>query len=104
MVPKVNVISDKKWHFSALMVACVRFMFGKTSLASSSVFAIVETKLCCSCVCNKIVFTSGVPALDIQLCVGLVCTAHSEACLHCFRPRWANVFGENSVQRAEIFF
>ena len=25
----------KKWHFSALSVACVWFMFGKTSLASS---------------------------------------------------------------------
>jgi len=25
----------QKWHFSALVVACVQFMFGKTSLASS---------------------------------------------------------------------
>jgi len=26
---------DKKWHFSAFSMACVQFMFGKTSLASS---------------------------------------------------------------------
>jgi len=25
----------QKWHFSALLVSCVQFMFGKTSLASS---------------------------------------------------------------------
>ena len=32
---KVKVTRDKKQHFSALLAACVRFMFGKTSLASS---------------------------------------------------------------------
>ena len=32
---KVKVTMDKKRHFSALMAAYVRFIFGKTSLASS---------------------------------------------------------------------
>ena len=32
---KVKVTRDKKQHFSALSVACVWIMFGKTSLASS---------------------------------------------------------------------
>jgi len=32
---KVRVIRDKKRHFSALSADCMRFMFGKTSLASS---------------------------------------------------------------------
>jgi len=31
---KVKVSRDKKRHFSAFSAACVRFMFGKTSLAS----------------------------------------------------------------------
>ena len=31
----VGVTRDKKGHFSALSAGCVRFMFGKTSLASS---------------------------------------------------------------------
>jgi len=35
---KVKVTRDQKRHFSALLVACVRFMFGKTSLASSCLF------------------------------------------------------------------
>jgi len=29
---KVKVTRDKKRHFSALLAACVQFMFGKTSL------------------------------------------------------------------------
>jgi len=33
--PKVKVTRDKKQHLSALLMTCVRFMFGKTSLASS---------------------------------------------------------------------
>jgi len=33
---KVKVTRDKKWHFSALSAACMRFVFGKTSLASST--------------------------------------------------------------------
>jgi len=32
---KVKIIRDKKRYFSALSAACVGFMFGKTSLASS---------------------------------------------------------------------
>ena len=32
---KVKVTRDKKWHFSAHPVARMRFVFGKTSLASS---------------------------------------------------------------------
>jgi len=32
---KIKVTRDKKRHFSAPLVGCVRFMFGKTSLASS---------------------------------------------------------------------
>jgi len=32
---KVKVTRDKKRHFSALLAAYMRFMFGKTSLASS---------------------------------------------------------------------
>ena len=31
---EAKVTRDKKWHFSALSAACVRFMSGKTSLAS----------------------------------------------------------------------
>ena len=31
----VNVIRDKKWHFSALLMVCMQFVFGKTSLAFS---------------------------------------------------------------------
>jgi len=37
-ISKVKVTRDKKQHFSALSAACVRFMFGKTSLASSRVY------------------------------------------------------------------
>jgi len=40
---KVKVTSDKKWDFSALSAACVWFMFGKTSLASSF-------NHCCYCI------------------------------------------------------
>jgi len=32
---KVKVTRNKRWHFSALSAVCVRFMFGKTSLAFS---------------------------------------------------------------------
>jgi len=32
---KVKVTQVKKWHFLALLLACVQFMFGKTSSASS---------------------------------------------------------------------
>jgi len=44
----------QKRHFSALLASCVRFMFGKTSLASS-LFAFT---VCCSCLfllCNACV-------------------------------------------------
>jgi len=37
---KVKVARDKKWHFLALSAACVRFTFGKISLASSFVVAV----------------------------------------------------------------
>jgi len=37
---KVKVTRDNKWHFSALLVACVQFMFGKTPLASSLFFMV----------------------------------------------------------------
>ena len=29
---------EQKWHFSALSAACVRFLFGKTSLASTYIY------------------------------------------------------------------
>jgi len=35
LVVKVKITRGKKWHFSALLAACVQFMFGKTSLAFS---------------------------------------------------------------------
>jgi len=56
--PKVKVIRDKKRHFSALLAACVRFRFGKTSLASSFSYsfraALSLTATLCGCLSKRI--------------------------------------------------
>jgi len=46
---KVKVTRDKKRHFSALSAACMRFLFDKTSIASSFIFSFfsVLKVICC---------------------------------------------------------
>jgi len=41
---KVKVTRDKNRHFSALSAACVRLVFGKTSLASSLYFYLYDSQ------------------------------------------------------------